>query len=155
VIRFDPDARAQVLRFASDEAARDGHRRIGTHHLLLGLLRDPTSEATRAVGADLRSARAASLDLDMAALAAVGVDATPADLAAPTIRTRRRPPFTAGARAALARGVRAARAAKARRVEPRHLLLGVLGCQRPDPAAELLDALGVDRAAARERLAGP
>jgi len=154
VSRFSPDARKQVVRYASEEAIRDGHRRIGADHMLLGLLHDPTSEAVRVIGADLEVARASSLALDLAALAAVGVDATPMDLAAP-IRARGRPPLTSGARAALARGVRAARAAKSRRIEPRHLLVGILGCQRPDPGAELLDALGVDRAAAREQLTRP
>ena len=34
-------------------------------------------------------------------------------------------------------------------------LLALLSLQRPDPAAELLDALGVDRAAVRKRVGGP
>jgi hypothetical protein len=34
-------------------------------------------------------------------------------------------------------------------------LLALLSRQRPDPAAELLGALGVDSVAVRERLAGP
>ncbi|MGZ6536596.1 MAG: hypothetical protein ACXVEG_12300 [Actinomycetota bacterium] len=34
----------------------------------------------------------------------------------------------------------------------RHLLSGLLGCEPPDPAASLLDTLGVDREAVRARL---
>jgi hypothetical protein len=33
----------------------------------------------------------------------------------------------------------------------RHLIVAVLGCNPPDPAAELLDALDVDRIEARRR----
>jgi hypothetical protein len=40
----------------------------------------------------------------------------------------------------------AARAGKQkRRITTRHLMTGLLGCEPPDPAATLLDTLGVDR----------
>jgi hypothetical protein len=38
------------------------------------------------------------------------------------------------------------------RIGSRHVLLGLLDRTRPDPAAVLLDALGVDRTAVRTRL---
>jgi hypothetical protein len=43
---------------------------------------------------------------------------------------------------------------KARRITPRHLALALLERQQPDPAAELLTELGVDRDDAQRRLAG-
>jgi ATP-dependent Clp protease ATP-binding subunit ClpA len=52
----------QVLELAAQEAARFGHRYVGPEHLLLGLLRDPGSPATRILqrqGVDLEGARAA------------------------------------------------------------------------------------------------
>lgn len=52
----------QVLELAAQEAARFGHRYVGPEHLLLGLLRDPDSPATRILqrqGVDLEGARAA------------------------------------------------------------------------------------------------
>lgn len=67
----------------------------------------------------------------------------------------RRPPLTSGARAVLARSIREASSTRPRYIEARHLLLALLSRERPDPAAELLAALGVDPDAARERLTDP
>jgi ATP-dependent Clp protease ATP-binding subunit ClpA len=149
--RFDDDARRRVMFSATEEARRRGDGRIGTEHLLLALLDDPGSIPARAVAADVESARAALDTLDRAALAAVGIEVAHVSSAAPVL-TGRRPPLTSGARAVLKRAVFEARAAKARRIQARHLLLGVLGRERPDPAAELFAALGIDRAEVRERL---
>jgi ATP-dependent Clp protease ATP-binding subunit ClpA len=158
--RLSVDARRQVITSAAEEAHRRGDRRVGTDHLLLGLLDEPDSVAERLLGVDLASARATSAALDRAALAAVGIDVASVDPPMP-IRTRRRPPFTwrlpftSGARAVLERSVHEAHSEKARSIEARHLLLGVLARKRPDPAAELLAALGVDPAEARDRLTHP
>jgi ATP-dependent Clp protease ATP-binding subunit ClpA len=151
VIRLSEDARKAMLRSAAEEAARRGDRRIGTDHLLLGLLREPGSLAVEVLGVDLDAARAASDDLDRIALAAVGVEAGGMPGPAP-LRARRHLPLSSGARAVMVRAVEGARAAKARRIEVRHLLLALLACERPDPAAVLLEALHVDRTEARERL---
>ncbi|HZD69764.1 MAG TPA: Clp protease N-terminal domain-containing protein [Actinomycetes bacterium] len=145
-----------VLASAAQEAQARGDRRIGTDHLLLGLLDDPDSVAARALGVDLEAARAASAALDRAALAAVGIDL--GDLGvrpqSQLIHARRRPPLTSGARAVLQRSLQEASASKSRYIEVRHLLLALLSRERPDPAAELLAALGVDPAEARDRLTG-
>lgn len=53
---FSPDA-LHVVAWAKEEAAALGHRYLGTEHLVLGLLRDETSEA----GAYLRD-RSASVE---------------------------------------------------------------------------------------------
>ncbi|MGZ4136927.1 MAG: hypothetical protein ACXVPX_05090 [Actinomycetota bacterium] len=51
----------------------------------------------------------------------------------------------------MVRAVRLAKGERTRRVEMRHLTAALLGCRRPDPAAEVLDALGVDPEEARRR----
>ncbi len=154
VMRLSEDARKAMLHAAAEEAGRRGDRRIGTDHLLLGLLDDPSSLAVEVLGVDLESARSASDELDRAALAAVGVEAGPLVHPARPLRARRHPPLSSGARAVLIRAVEEARASKARRIEARFLLVALLARERPDPAAELLAALGVDVAEARARL-GP
>lgn len=151
---FDGDARRRVITIAAEEALRRGDERIGTEHLLLALLRDPGSVAGEALGLDIERARAALDTLDQDALQAVGIDLR--SMRQPVaVLTRRRLPFTSGARDVLHRGVLEARTEKARRIQARHLLLGVLARKRPDPAAELLAALSVDPASARALLSRP
>jgi ATP-dependent Clp protease ATP-binding subunit ClpA len=149
-VRLERDVRRAVLTFASAESAARGSGRIGTQDLLLATLVDPTSDAVRILGVDLDDGRRVVDGLDRAALASVGVDLGEVHL------ERRpaaggRPALTAGARAVLARAVRSARAESARRVDMRHLTLALLGCRRPDAAAEVLEALGVDREEALRR----
>lgn len=147
---------AEVVTAALDEARRRGDRRMGTEHLLLGLLRDPGSAPARAVGVELGAARAALDELEATALRSIGIGARPlAELAA---LPRRHPPLTvaaltSGARTVLRTAVDAT-TARSRPTAPRHLLLALLDRGHPDPVAELVDHLGVDRAAVRERLAG-
>jgi ATP-dependent Clp protease ATP-binding subunit ClpA len=152
--RLSVDARKLVMTSATEEARRRGDRRLGTDHLLLGLLHDADSPAAKALGVSLADARAAVDRLDAAALAAVGVQAETLG-AAPAPFGRRLPPLTSGAREVFKRAVDAARPARTGRIDTAHFLLALLSLRRPDPAAELLDALGVDRAAVRQRLAGP
>ncbi len=150
---FDGDARRRVITLVAEEAMRRGDERVGTEHVLLALLRDPGSVATRALGVDVERARAALDALDEQALRAVGID-LPSMSGPSSVLTRRRPPFTSGAREVLHRAVLQSRTEKARRIQARHLLLGVLTRRRPDPAAELLDALGVDPVQVRDLLTG-
>src|SRR5438874_516184 len=100
VKRLTPDARKRVLKSAVDEAHRRGDRRIGTDHMLLGLLHEPA--AAKLLGVGLEDARRASSFLDRAALAAVGLEAPTLDVPLPA-RSGRRPPFTSGAREVLKR----------------------------------------------------
>src|ERR1700679_1299175 len=58
---------------AREEARRRGDRKVGTEHLILGLLRDPV--LARALGSDLQAARDVLDTLDHDALAAVGIGA--------------------------------------------------------------------------------
>ena len=68
---------------------------------------------------------------------------------------RRLPPLTSGARAVFKRAVDEARPSRSGRIDTTHFLLALLSLQRPDPAAELLDAIGVDPAAVRKHVGGP
>jgi ATP-dependent Clp protease ATP-binding subunit ClpA len=152
VTRLSADARKMLLTSAATEASRRGDRRLGTDHLLLGLLHDADSEVARAVGVDLESARAASDELDRAALAAVGVTVTHLGDPPQPVYARRLPPLTSGARAALKRTIDEMRKTRTQRIEARHFLLALLARESPDPAADLLAALGIDRAQVRTRL---
>jgi ATP-dependent Clp protease ATP-binding subunit ClpA len=155
VKRLNEDARRLVLVAAADEARRRGDRRLGTDHLLLGILHDPGSTSARALGIDLESARAAEDALDRAALAAIGIDAGGlGPMPDAGGGSRRLPPLTSGARAAFRRAIGEARPKKSGRIEIRHFLLALLACERPDPAAELLRELGIDPAVVRDRLKG-
>ena len=135
---------------ARNEAIRRGDRTIGTEHLVLALLTDPASPAAKALGRDLDSARRALDALDHEALAAVGIQ--PGITAGPVaVRATGRLRLTPAAKAVLT-GIRDAH--KSRGAGLGTVLSALLDLPRPDPAAELLAALGVDGRAARERFAG-
>jgi ATP-dependent Clp protease ATP-binding subunit ClpA len=142
-----------VLRAATKEARRRGDRRPGTDHLLLGVLHDNDSPAVAALGVTLESARAASRALDRAALVAVGVAADHVDIAQSPRTAKRLLPLSSGARAVLKRTVELARPRATSRIESRDFLLALLSRDRPDPAAELVHALGVNAVETRTRLA--
>ncbi len=151
--RLSVDARKLVLTSATEEARRRGDRRLGTDHLLLGLLHEADSLAAKALGVSLADARAASDALDLAALAALGIEVESLGDGIQTTPGRRLPPLTSGARAVLKRAIDDARPFKSGRIETRHFLVALLPLERPDPAAELLHALGIDPVAVLERLA--
>jgi ATP-dependent Clp protease ATP-binding subunit ClpA len=146
--RYGPDYNFGATYYdARDEAVRRGDRTIGTEHLVLALLADPASPAARALGCDLDSARRALDALDRQALAAIGIE--PGITAGPvTARATGRLRLTPAAKAVLT-GIRDAR--KSRGAGLGIVLSALLDLPRPDPAAELLAALGVDAQAARER----
>jgi hypothetical protein len=149
---------------ARQEARSRGDRRVGTDHLLLGLLRDPEIEGLLHV--TLEGAREALDALDRSALAAIGITA---DLEAPRLanralpkkptakelwRVRNRLRLTPGAAAALREARRPVRRGKT--FSAQQVLLALLENRPPDPAAVLLEALGVSVADVRSRLAiGP
>lgn len=138
----------EVVTSALEETRKRGDRRIGTEHLLLGLLHDPRSVAAQALGIDLETARAALDALDQAALAAIGIDVQ--GIERPSIPgSRKRTPLTFGARSVLGRAVKQTAHTRSRRIASQHLLLALLDCEPPDSAAELMAHLGIDRAAVR------
>ena len=146
--KFAVGAREAVTASA-DEARRRGDRRIGTDHLLLGLLHDPASAEVLGVTIDAAREKSAALDRD--ALAAIGIDLEGYS-PSPKIKVGIRTPFTSGSRAVMERTLRLTTAEKSRRIAPKHLLLALLERQQPDPAATLLTELGVDRAEVTRRL---
>lgn len=146
---------------AREEARRRGDRKVGTEHLILGLLREPV--LAQALGCDLQTARDALDAMDHDALAAVGIGAAfnappiPIDKpiklssrAAFKAALRDRLPMTPAAKTAMEESYKEIR--RGHGVGPQQVLLTVLELEPPDPAAELIAALGVDRAAARQRL---
>jgi ATP-dependent Clp protease ATP-binding subunit ClpA len=148
--QFTAEVRAAVTA-AHEEARLRGDRRIGTEHLLLGVLNEPAGDAAAAFGADLAAAREALRELDLAALSAVGIDAR--GVARPPIpASRKHTPFTSGAKSILSGALGEARKAGSRRLTASHVLLALLDCEEPDQSAELVSSLGVDRAAVRARL---
>ena len=146
---------------AREEARRRGDRKVGTEHLILGLLREPV--LAQALGCDLPTARDALDAMDHDALAAVGIgaafNAPPIPIDEPIKRPSRptfkavlrdRLPMTPAAKTALEKSYKEIR--RGHHIGPQQVLLTVLELAPPDPAAELIAALGVDRAAARQRL---
>ena len=134
---------------ARDEAIRRGDRVVGTEHMVLALLADPASPAARAIGCDLESARAALDEMDAAALAAIGV--TPGITAGPiTVRPQGKLRLTPAAKAIFT-GIPSV--SRDREDGLGIVLNAVLDLRRPDPAAELLAALGADRRAISDRFA--
>ena len=138
----------RVYLDATAEARRCGDRRVSTEHVALAMLSDPDSATARALGVSLVSARSALHDLDRGALATLGIEASfdgPVLPGRPNERLR----LTPSARAVFS-GLR--QEADGERLSIRHVLLALLRREPPDPAAELFDALGVDRDAVRDRL---
>ena len=143
--RLSEDARNAVAASA-DEAHLRGDRRVGTDHLLLGLLHNPVIVAL--LGITLEHARQASRDLDNRALASIGIEV--GDLPRPGIATRRRriqltSGITSEARAIFPRAYALADTEKARKITPTHLLCALLERDPPDPVGALLAELKVDR----------
>ena len=144
---------------AGEEARRRGDRRVGTDHVLLALFEDPSIEVV--LGVSLQQARQALESLDHEALGALGLrlgtDAPPLPMRAvpkkPTIRDiirKDRLRMTPAAKKVLEDSSKTNR--RRLYVTAQQVLAQILTLQPPDPAAVLLDALSVDRAAARQRL---
>jgi len=120
----------RVVSLATLEARGLDHPRVGTEHLLLGLLADEAgepAEVLRTAGANLSAARHMVIE-------AVGVDA-----GAPTSEAL---PFTARAQRALERAGRFSRKDRESEVTAGHVLLGVLDVE--GLACQVLRGLGVD-----------
>jgi hypothetical protein len=144
--------------WARAEARRVGDRRVGTDHLVLGLLHDPAIAGILDV--TIERARDALAAIDRDALAAVGMvasfDAPPLAMqqvpARPTLRVvlQDRIPLTPAAKRALQQAAKPMR--RGRHVTPQSVLVQLLDFEQPDPAAVLFQALELDAAAVRARL---
>ncbi len=145
---------------AGEEARRRGDRRAGTDHLLLALLEDPSIEVV--LGVSLQQARQALESLDHEALGALGLgsgtDAPPLPMRAvpkkPTIRNvmqKDRLRMTPAAKKVLEKASKPNR--RKLQITAQQVLAQILTLQPPDPAAELLGALGVNTSDALHELA--
>jgi ATP-dependent Clp protease ATP-binding subunit ClpA len=120
------------------EARQLGHPRIGTEHLLLGLLADADSETAaglRAVGATLAGARYTVTELATEVVDVSGEEQLP---------------FTPRAQRALERAGRFARRYREPEVNTDHVLLGVLDVE--GLACQVLRGLGVDLGRLRDSI---
>lgn len=120
------------------EAGRLDHSRVGTEHLLLGLLSDDDGESAdvlRAAGATLAAARHKV------------VEALGAGTGSPNSEAM---PFTSRAERALERAGRFSRKDQQPQVTSEHVLLGVLDVE--GLACQVLRGLGVDIAQLRDAL---
>lgn len=166
--RFEPTAR-QAFLDARDEARRAGRDRVGSDHVLLGLLAEPGSaaDALAAAGLDLETLRArllrgsheAPAGLDADALAILGIDLDAVRRATDAAFGRgaldrvpvpgaSRLPIADDAKASLAQAVRQAQQLGQQRISSGHMLLGIID-QRRNPALTLLTDAGIDIAALR------
>jgi ATP-dependent Clp protease ATP-binding subunit ClpA len=129
----------RVVSFAMIEARGLEHSRIGTEHLMLGLLADhdePSAEALRAAGASLAAARHKVAEV----LGAVRDEPNDEEL-----------PLTSRAQRALGRAGRFSREQRAPEVTAGHVLLGVLDVE--GLACQVLRGLNVDIAQLRSVIA--
>jgi ATP-dependent Clp protease ATP-binding subunit ClpA len=149
--RFAQGARDAVF-LAIDEAGRRGDRRVGTDHLLVGVLHDP--QVAQLLGVGDEAARLVADDLDRRSLARIGIDVGAFGELAPAVGAARLP-FTAGTKVVLKRTLALTVAEKARRIQARHLLLAILERNEPDPAAELLAGLHITKQQARSTMLAP
>lgn len=136
--RFTRRAR-RIVALAQEEAAELGHGRVGTEHLLLGLVR-AEDEAVAPVLAD------AGITLERLRELVGALDPGP----------RRRSPFSRAAKRALEQSLREAQALGDRFIGTEHVFLGLLADERAGSLA-LVRELGADpdalRAAVLERRA--
>ena len=129
--RFTRRAR-QVVVLAQEEAAELGHVRVGTEHLLLGVLRSEDEAVTPAL-----------------AEAGVALEAARAKVAEEVEEPgRRRAPFTRAAKRTLENALREARALGDRHIGVEHVLLALLDDERAGGRRILVD-LGADPDALR------
>jgi ATP-dependent Clp protease ATP-binding subunit ClpA len=145
---------------ASEEARRRGDRRTGTDHILLALFDDPSIEVLLSV--NLQQARLALESLDQGALGALGLgsgtDAPELPMRAvpkkPRIRDvakRGRFRMTPAAKKVLEEAYKP-KGHRKLQVTAQEVLAQVLALKPPDPAAVLLDTLGVNTLEVRRRL---
>jgi Clp amino terminal domain, pathogenicity island component len=144
---------------AGEEARRRGDRRTGTDHLLLALLEEPSIEVL--LGVNLQQARQALDSLDHEALGAVGLESGADAPPLPMRAVPKKPRFRDVAQKDRLRMTPAAKkvleeASKSNRrrlqITAQQVLDRILALQAPDPAAVLLDALGVNRSEIRRRM---
>ncbi|RVX38779.1 ClpA/ClpB-like protein [Nonomuraea polychroma] len=148
---FAEDTRA-VIDSALVEVGQRGDQRLGTEHLLLGLLHVPVSPWARALGVSLATARRTLDEIDRSALAVIQIDISRVRLGGTPPPATKGIPWTYAARGVIKHAAEEMVHRRGRSLEPKHILLGILESRRPDLASAVLDQLAVDRTAVRNRL---
>ena len=146
---------------ASEEGRRRGDRRVGTDHLLLALLEDPSIEAV--LGVSLQQARQALESLDREALGALGLGSGTDAPSLPMRAVPKKPRIRDVAKKDRFRMTPAAKKVLEEAYKPKghrklqvtgpEVLAQILTIQPPDPAAVLLGAVGVNTSDALRELA--
>jgi hypothetical protein len=144
--RFAHPART-VVADAHDIAQSLGSPTVEAEHLLLAAARRPGPLAEE--GLDYDALLAALHTERTLSLAAIGVALDPGPASPPVAKPR----FATSAKVALHRGLRTAVARGEKRIEPRHVALGVLRAQ-VGTVPRALELAGFDRAALIARLDG-
>jgi ATP-dependent Clp protease ATP-binding subunit ClpA len=145
--RFTGPARA-VVTDARAIAYEQRSPTVEAEHLLLAAARRPSP--LRAAGLDYETLLGALEAERTRSLAAVGIAIDPPAAAPPVEQPR----FATSAKAALERAVRAAAGRRDKRIDDRHVVLGVLSA-RAGTVPRALEIAGVDRAALLAELSGP
>ncbi|MGH8911192.1 MAG: Clp protease N-terminal domain-containing protein [Acidimicrobiia bacterium] len=141
---FADDIRVAVMTAAQEVCARRGDSRIGTDHLLVGVVAAGNRVAAGA-GLTVDGLYDALDRLDERALGAIGIEAASFTVFPPwSFRRRGHLPFSRGARKSLERSLRIALDLGHRRITTDHLLAGLAGGGPNDPAMRLLRACWVE-----------
>jgi ATP-dependent Clp protease ATP-binding subunit ClpA len=145
--RFTRDARA-VVTCAVAEADVLGAAAVAPEHLMLGVVvgcpDDASARVLVAAGLDAPAMREALERELIDALAPLGIPADAVEAVGPAVPTGRRLRFSPAAKTALAQALKAAVERGDRRIEARHVALGVL--RTPAPGVQrMLDTAGVER----------
>ncbi|MGH8926136.1 MAG: Clp protease N-terminal domain-containing protein [Acidimicrobiia bacterium] len=154
-----PDARAEVLAAARMSARRRGDSRVGTDHLLIGVV-SAGNDIAQAAGLSVERLHEALDRLDGSALGAFGIDAAPETLTSPSQIERCRPthkrlhrailnrhlPLSAGAKRSLEKSARLALDHHQRHISTNHLLAALSTGGHNDPAVHLLRSFEIDPA---------
>lgn len=137
--RFTADARRAVVR-AREIAQEMGHSKLGTEHLLLGVLSDPSWLP----GAMVVKAGVTPAAVRRKVERALGVGSVPIPDGTPV-------PFTPRARTVLTLAMKEALALQHHYIEPHHVLLALIR-EGGGWGARVLDELGLDLALLRKNL---
>lgn len=142
--RFTADVRVAVLTAAQEACAGRGESRIGTDHLLIGVVAAGNGTAA-AAGLTVDGLNDALDRLDERALGAVGIGAEEAVLER-LLGWRRRGhlPFSGGAKKSLERCLAIVLDLGHRRITSDHLLAGITMGGANDPAVRLLRACWIE-----------
>lgn len=152
--RFTKAARAAV----TDAVVEAQHRQdsyVGSEHLLLGLLKQPSDLVSQSIGLSLDDLRAGLDSLDREALGAVGISFDFRSVHETRSRRLKRPghrPFTNGAKKVLTGALEQAIALGHRHLGVEHILLSITERPSHDLTIRLLEHLGLRPALVRSNL---